>query len=49
MISVYFEGDVLDRVEGDVESAQSGEGGEGAAAAAGSRSRVVEIPAIEER
>lgn len=49
VISVYFEGDVLDRVEGDVESAQSGEGGEGAAAAAGSRSRVVEIPAIEER
>ena len=49
VISVYFEGDVLDRVEGDVESAQSGEGGEGATAAAGSRSRVVEIPAVEAR
>jgi Small protein A (tmRNA-binding) len=49
VISVFFEGDVLDRVEGDVESAQSGEGGEGAAAAAGSRSRVVEIPAVEAR
>ena len=49
VISVYFEGDVLDRVEGDVESAQSGEGGEGAAAAAVSRSRVVEIPAVEAR
>ena len=49
VISVYFEGDVLDRVEGDVEVAQAGEGAEGAAAAAGSRSRVVEIPAVEAR
>ena len=49
VISVYFDGDVLDRVEGDVEVAQAGEGTDGAAASAGARSRVVEIPAIEER
>jgi outer membrane protein assembly factor BamE len=46
VISLYFEGDVLDRLEGDVEMAQPGEG---ASAAAVSRSRVVEIPPVESR
>lgn len=49
VISVYFEGDVLDRVEGDVEGGQPSTVAEGAAVSAGSRSRVVEIPAVEER
>lgn len=49
VISLYFVGDVLDRVEGDVESAQAGEGGDGVSAAAGARSRVVEIPPVDKR
>lgn len=44
-ISLYFEGDALDRVEGDVEVAQGGEG----SAAPVERSRVVEIPPVDER
>lgn len=48
VISLYFDGDVLDRVEGDVAVAQGGETGEAAAVAAQSRSRVVEIPPLEE-
>lgn len=49
VISLYFEGDVLDRLEGDVEAAQAVEGADGASAAVGSRSRVVEIPPAERR
>ena len=49
VISLYFEGDVLDRLEGDVEAAQAVEGADGAAPAVGSRSRVVEIPPAERR
>jgi len=45
-ISLYFAGDALDRVEGDVEVAQGGEAG---AAPAAERSRVVEIPAADAR
>ena len=45
-ISLYFAGDALDRVEGDVEVAQGGEAG---AAPAAERSRVVEIPATDAR
>ncbi len=44
-ISLYFEGDALDRVEGDVEVAQGGEG----SASPVERSRVVEIPPVDER
>lgn len=44
-ISLYFEGDALDRVEGDVEVAQGGEG----SAEPVERSRVVEIPPVDER
>ncbi|MDI3514257.1 MAG: outer membrane protein assembly factor BamE [Rhodocyclaceae bacterium] len=47
VISLYFAGDALDRVEGDVAVAQGGETG-AEAAAAESRSRVVEIPPLEE-
>lgn len=49
VISLYFDGDVLDRVEGDVEGAQSGAGADGASAADAGRSRVVEIPPVEAR
>ncbi|MHB1373407.1 MAG: outer membrane protein assembly factor BamE [Thauera sp.] len=45
-ISLYFEGDTLDRVEGDVEVAQ---GGAASAAPAPERSRVVEIPPVDAR
>lgn len=46
VISLYFDGDVLDRVEGDVAVAQ---GGADASAPAAARSRVVEIPPAERR
>ncbi|HHW63559.1 MAG TPA: outer membrane protein assembly factor BamE [Rhodocyclaceae bacterium] len=49
VISLFFEGDALDRVEGDVEVAQAGEGGEGGAGTAVPRSRVVEIPPAQTR
>ena len=49
VISLHFDGDVLDRVEGDVEGAQSGTGADGASASAAGRSRVVEIPPVEAR
>ena len=44
-----FDGDVLDRVEGDVEGAQSGAGADSVPSSAGARSRVVEIPPAEAR
>jgi outer membrane protein assembly factor BamE len=49
VISLYFDGDVLDRVEGDVEGAQLGTGADGASPSVAGRSRVVEIPPVEAR
>lgn len=49
VISLHFDGDVLDRVEGDVEGAQSGAGADSVPSSAGARSRVVEIPPAEAR
>lgn len=45
-ISLYFVGDALDRVDGDVEVAQ---GGDAATAPAPERNRVVEIPPADAR
>lgn len=47
VISLFFDGDVLDRLEGDVEA--SGAGGDAATESAGPRSRVVELPPAQER
>jgi outer membrane protein assembly factor BamE len=46
VISVFFVDEVLDRVEGDVQAAATGEAGSGAQSG---RSRVVEIPAPERK
>ena len=45
VISLFFEGDVLDRIEGDVEAAGSVQAPAGEEA---SRSRVVEVPPAED-